>query len=98
MAAAFQYETVFVRSCAKTYASEIGFSPRAEEVMIPLKLSWPEIHQALRNGRVVWSDKEDADVGKSTMIGKTCDGDTLRLTIIWDFGFCHILVANIERL
>ena len=98
MAAAFQSETVFVRSCAKTYASEIGFSPRAEEVIVSLKLSWPEIHQALRNGRVIWNDKEDTDGGKSTMIGKTCDGDTLRLTIIWDFGCCHILVANIERL
>lgn len=97
MAAAFKAETVFVRSCAKAYASEIGFSPDAEADMIRLDLIWPEAHQALRGGNVVWSDKQDAEGVTSIVVGRTCDGDQLRLTVCWDCCCYSMLVMSIER-
>jgi hypothetical protein len=98
MAAAFKVETVFVRSCAKTYASEIGFDPPAEDGMASLGLGWPEIHQSLRGGRVVWSDKEEAEGVTSIVVGRTCDGDRLRLTVWWDCGCYRMLVMSVERI
>ena len=95
---AFRAETTFVRGCAKTYASQIGFSPKAEGELSGLGLFWPSVHQALRGGRVVWSDKEDANETKSIVVGTDCDGDRLRLTIRWSYPEYTLLVVSIERI
>ena len=94
----FRFETAFVRGCAKTYASEIGFSPLAEAQMATLGVFWPAILQALRGGRVVWSDKEEADVAKSIVVGTDCDGGRLRLTLEWSSSAYKLLVVSVERL
>lgn len=98
MAAAFRIETAFVRSCTKWIAGEIGFSPNAELQMTSLGVFWPQVHQVLRNGRVIWSDKEEADGAKSIMVGMCCDGERLRLTLLWSYAPARVLVASVERI
>jgi hypothetical protein len=97
-AQAFRVETAYVRGCARTYVSEIGFSPRAETQMSAARIDWPSVHQALRGGRVVWSDKEDAADTMSIVVGTDCDGNRLRVTISWSGARYSLLVLSVERL
>ena len=96
--ATFRIETAFMRSCAKRISGEIGFSPQAETQMQSLLVSWADAYQVLRNGRVVWSDKEEADGAKSIMVGSCCDGERLRLTLLWSYAPARVLVASVERI
>lgn len=98
MAAPYRLETAFVRSCAKQIASEIGFSPGAESQMALLLVFWSEVHQVLRSGRVIWSDKEEAEGAKSIMVGNCCDGERIRLTLLWSYAPARVLVASVERI
>jgi hypothetical protein len=99
MATAYHMETAFMRGLAKDgLASEIGFSPAAESQMSGLVIIWPDVYQVLRQGRVIWSDKEDADGAKSIMVGTCCDGERLRLTLVWSFAPARVLVASVERI
>lgn len=98
MAVAFEHETEFLRECAKRYSGEIGFSPTAERDFQSLGIVWSDIHQVLSACRVVWSDKEDAADTKSIVVGKTCDGERLRLTVIWGYPDYRLLVISVERL
>ena len=99
MASGYGLETAFVRGCAKTYASEIGFSPEAEVHLDLLRLGWSDALQVLRIGRVVWSDKTEADGAVCISIGTTCDGERLRLTVRWDANCYRMLVVeHLKRL
>ena len=98
MASAYRIETEFVRVCAENYFGEIGFTPTAEAELIEARLSWVDIYQVLRGGRVVWSDKEEAEGAKSILVGTTCDGDKVRLTIRWSYAPARLLVVSIERI
>jgi hypothetical protein len=96
--AAYHLETAFVRGCAKTYAGEVGFSPEAEDQLLALMIGWPTVHQCLRNGNVIWSDKEDEGDAKSIVVGTGCDGERLRLTLRWSGTRYSLLVVSVERL
>ena len=96
--AVYRVETTFVRECAKTYASEIGFTKGAERQMEVAGIFWPSIHQVLRSGRMVWSDKEEADCTKSIFVGSDCDGERLRLTLRWSASLYSLLVVSAERI
>ena len=94
----YRLETGFVRRCAEDLCGEIGFSPTAETELIATKLTWVDAFQALRGGRVVWSDKEEADSARSIVVGSTCDGEQIRLTIVWCFAPPQVLVVSVERI
>jgi hypothetical protein len=98
MAAAYRIETAFMRTCSNKLAGEIGFSPEAELQMFAVPVFWPQVYQVLRTGRVIWSDKEEAEGAKSIMVGACCDGVRLRLTLLWSFAPAQILVASVERI
>jgi hypothetical protein len=98
MVTGFGLETGYVRECAKVHSGEIGLSPDTEATSRALGVSWTDIHQAICGGRVVWSDKEDASDTKSIMVGRNCDGDRLRLTIVWRSSDYRLLVTSVERL
>jgi len=96
--ATFRHETNFVRACARDYWTEVGLTPTAEAEMAELSVYWPGVHQALCNCRVVWSDKEDAEDARSVVIGTDCDGERLRLTLLWSASTYRILVVSVERI
>lgn len=98
MSAAFKSETAFLRGCAKTYETEVGFSPQAEADMAADGITWPDVYQVLRSGRVVWSDKEEACGARSIMVGRTCEGEKLSLTVEWDYPSQRVRVTRVERL
>lgn len=96
--AAYRVETTFLRECAKTYVSEIGFSKEAERQMLVVGVYWPSVYQVLTSGHLVWSDKEEADCTKSIFVGDDCDGERLRLTLRWSATHYSVLVVSVERL
>lgn len=98
MAVVYRVETAFMRSCAQKMTGEIGFSREAERQMLVLVIFWPQIHQVLRTGRVIWSDKEEADATKSIMVGTCCDNERLRLTLSWSYAPARVLVVSAERI
>jgi len=98
MATGFGVETGYVRECAKVHSGEIGFSPGTEASYLALGVDWIDIHQVLCTGRVVWSDKEDASDTKSIMVGRTSEGERLRLTVVWRSPDYRLLVTSVERL
>lgn len=96
MVAAYRAETVFIRSCAAHYATEIGFGPCVEGQTNALGVWWPSLFQALRSGSVVWSDKTEADLVTSILIGADCDGLRLSITIRWSSSSYTLLITNVE--
>ena len=59
---------------------------------------WPSVHQVLTSGRMVWSDKEEADCTKSIFVGSDCDGERLRLTLHWLASLYSLLVVSVKRM
>ena len=99
MVAVYRLETAIMHSMAKeSLAGGIGFSPSAEAQMHLLSIFWSAIYQVLRSGRVIWSDKDEADGAKSIMVGTCCDGERLRLTLFWSYAPAKVLVASVERI
>lgn len=82
MAAAFKIETQFLRGWAATYYAEVSWDTEAEETMREARMPLVVVRQVLLSGRVVFSEKSDADGADWEVIGSTCDGDRLRLALI----------------
>jgi hypothetical protein len=90
-------ETTFLRSFAKIYISEVAVSAKAELKMRENRINLAEIHQVLRTGVVVYTEKEEACGAQWTVEGLTCDDDRLR---VWLDVYCneyHICVIDVIR-
>jgi hypothetical protein len=81
MAAAFKIETTYLRGWATSYFNEVSWDAEAERTMregIPLVL----VRQVFLFGRVVQSERNDACGAEWEVVGTTCDGDKLRLSLL----------------
>ena len=72
-------ETRFLRGFAKSYIGETAFTPDAEVSMRSERVSLLDVHQALRRGWVVDSDKEDAHAAQWTVEEEAAQDNPVRL-------------------
>jgi hypothetical protein len=91
-------ETTFMRGFAKSYIGETSFTPRAEEDMRCAPVSLVDVHQALRSGWVVESEKEDAHGVLWTMDGNTADDDPLRLYLEVHCQHYRVCILRVSRI
>jgi hypothetical protein len=84
-AAKFSTETIFLRNFARTYVREIAFSPQAERELGALPgIGLADVLYVLRKGRVIMSEKEEADGAHWSVSGKTCEEKNLLLSLqVW---------------
>lgn len=99
-AAKLSTETVFLREFARTYISAISFTPEAMldlESLVGIGLG--DVMHVLRNGRVIISEKEDADGAKWLASGRTCEDREMYLMLkVWtDRYFIRVLKVRIRE-
>src|ERR1700722_17364815 len=72
-------KTTYLCVFMKSYISELGWTPNVVEEMRRGRISLVGLYAALRSGRVVHSDKEEAHVAIWVVEGQTEDEVPLRL-------------------
>ena len=91
-------ETRFLRGFAKSYIAETAFTPTAEDDMRTARVSLADVHQALRSGWVVESDKEDAHGARWIVEGSTTDDVPLRLCLDVHCQHYRVCVLRVRRI
>jgi hypothetical protein len=81
MAAAFKIETTYLRGWASSYFSEVSWDAEAEQTMRAERIPLVVVRQVFLVGRVVTSEKNDACGAEWEVVGMSCDGDRLRLSL-----------------
>src|ERR1700744_879514 len=72
-ALALNTETTYLREFAKHYLNEVAFDDEGERQMREREIYLVEVHQAMKTGVVISSEKEDAEGAIWIVEGETCD-------------------------
>jgi hypothetical protein len=91
-------ETTYLREFMKSYISELSWTPSVEEEMRRWRISLVGLYAALRSGRVVHSDKEEAHVAIWLVEGQTEEDVPLRLWLEVQCNLYQVCVVGIIRL
>ena len=98
MAAVFKAETLYLRGWAASYYSEVSWDAAAERTMREERMPLVVVRQALLVGRVVVSEKTDACGAHWEVVGTTCDGDRLRLTLVVHCNEYRVRICGVRAL
>src|SRR5690348_7752338 len=91
-------ETRYLRGFTKSYIGETAITSEAEEDMRSERVFLTDVHQALRSGWVVESEKEDADGARWTVEGNTADDNPLRLYLEVCCQHYRVSVLRVRRI
>jgi ATP-dependent 26S proteasome regulatory subunit len=91
-------ETKYIRSFSKSYLNEISITSEAQEQMRDQRITLVEVNQALKSGRVVYSEKENADGCVWVVEGVTCDDEYISLTLEVFCDRYHMSIISILKI
>lgn len=90
-------ETEFLREFARSPETEVGFTPKVELQMRVQMVSLTGVHQVMRTGEVVLSEKDSAECSMWVVVGETSNNDELRIMLEVVYDRYRMTVTDVRK-